>query len=208
MCDIEMDLSSCCHSIFSIPVFIYFLKMQYGPYEDNWDCYRSDETDLTQQWLAQKKKIGKHAAFVMNKPELDQVDLNAVDSLWGLFGPNHMTYDHKRQEDKDPSLSELVEKAITVLQKKDNGFVLLVEAGRIDHGHHEVIVGISTLYYISIFSERYCLGSHCFGWNCGYGYGSRDCNYYPWRQHGRNPCYCNCWSCTHHEYFWICQQGK
>jgi len=37
----------------------------------------------------------------------------------------------------DPSLSEMVEVAIKILSKNPKGFFLLVEGGRIDHGHHE-----------------------------------------------------------------------
>ncbi len=124
----------------SIIYVFYHIPVQYGPYEDTWDCYRSDETDLTQQWLAQKEDAGETAAVVMNKSELDELNLDEVDSLMGFFGQDHMSLDHERVEERDPPLNELVEKAITVLKKKGNGFVLLVEAGRIDHAHHEVQV--------------------------------------------------------------------
>ncbi len=95
---------------------------------------------MTQQWLAQKEDAGETAAVVMNKSELDDLDLDEVNSLMGFFGQDHMSYDHDRVLERDPSLSELVEKAIAVLSKNENGFVLLVEAGRIDHAHHEVKV--------------------------------------------------------------------
>ncbi|XP_042605190.1 intestinal-type alkaline phosphatase-like [Cyprinus carpio] len=36
----------------------------------------------------------------------------------------------------DPSLTEMVEKAIKILRKNSKGFYLFVEGGRIDHGHH------------------------------------------------------------------------
>jgi alkaline phosphatase len=36
-----------------------------------------------------------------------------------------------------PSLTEMAEKALEILKKNKNGFVLLVEGGRIDTAHHE-----------------------------------------------------------------------
>uniref|UniRef100_A0A8C5G465 Alkaline phosphatase n=1 Tax=Gouania willdenowi TaxID=441366 RepID=A0A8C5G465_GOUWI len=39
--------------------------------------------------------------------------------------------------DTDPSLTEMVDVAIKILRKNPSGFYLLVEGGRIDHGHHE-----------------------------------------------------------------------
>ena len=59
----------------------------------------------------------------------------------GLFAPSHMTWDMTRNKKKEPSLTEMTSKAIELLQEKsrskEKGFLLFVEGGRIDHGHHE-----------------------------------------------------------------------
>ncbi|XP_011356324.1 alkaline phosphatase, tissue-nonspecific isozyme [Pteropus vampyrus] len=55
----------------------------------------------------------------------------------GLFEPGDMQYELNRNNVTDPSLSEMVEMAIKILSKNPKGFFLLVEGGRIDHGHHE-----------------------------------------------------------------------
>ena len=52
--------------------------------------------------------------------------------LLGLFEPSHMKYDLDRQNEKDksrgePSLAEMVKKAISILNKSNNGYFLLVE---------------------------------------------------------------------------------
>ena len=49
-----------------------------------------------------------------------------------------MEYDHDRPKDKagEPSLAEMADKAIDILAKNPEGFVLLIEGGRIDHGSH------------------------------------------------------------------------
>ena len=49
-----------------------------------------------------------------------------------------MQYETDRDKDKggEPSLAEMTAKAIDLLSKNEDGFVLMVEAGRIDHAHH------------------------------------------------------------------------
>jgi len=57
-----------------------------------------------------------------------------------LFNESHMRYEMDRKNDVsgEPSLSEMTAKAIQLLEAKDKnkGYFLMVEAGRIDHGHH------------------------------------------------------------------------
>ncbi len=47
----------------------------------------------------------------------------------GLFEPSHMKYEYERKSDTggEPSLTEMVQKAIKVLKKNDKGYVLIVE---------------------------------------------------------------------------------
>ena len=47
----------------------------------------------------------------------------------GLFNPSHMHYELERQQDTagEPSLAEMTEKAIKILQRNEKGFFLLVE---------------------------------------------------------------------------------
>ena len=50
-----------------------------------------------------------------------------------------MQYEHDRANDRagEPSLAEMTRAAITRLAGDPDGYVLLVEAGRIDHAHHD-----------------------------------------------------------------------
>lgn len=45
----------------------------------------------------------------------------------GLFNPGHMEHELKRDPNNEPSLAEMVAKAIQILRRNKNGFFLLVE---------------------------------------------------------------------------------
>jgi alkaline phosphatase len=61
----------------------------------------------------------------------------------GLFERGHMEYEHDRPTDHggEPSILEMTVKAIELLEAASrggsDGYFLMVEAGRIDHAHHE-----------------------------------------------------------------------
>ena len=49
--------------------------------------------------------------------------------LLGLFETSHMNFESERLTDKagEPSIAQMVEKAIKILQKNEKGFFLMVE---------------------------------------------------------------------------------
>lgn len=96
---------------------------------------RSDGRDLTKEWL---KANGEGAAYVWNQEQLDKLDLTKTKKVLGLFDRSHMEYEADRAKDAagEPSIAEMTGKAIDILSKNENGFFLMVEAGRIDHAHH------------------------------------------------------------------------
>jgi alkaline phosphatase len=60
--------------------------------------------------------------------------------ILGLFERDHMLYETDRkitETNDEPSLTEMTTFAIEHFLKFNQGFFLLVEGGRIDHGHHE-----------------------------------------------------------------------
>lgn len=74
----------------------------------------------------------KGYSLAYNKEELAKAE---GDKLLALLSDTHVPYVLDRDE-SIPSLKEQLEKAVNVLEKNDEGFVLMVEAGRIDHGGH------------------------------------------------------------------------
>ncbi|MCO7223926.1 alkaline phosphatase [Pleionea sp. CnH1-48] len=95
---------------------------------------RTDGRDLTAEWKA-KYPAG---TYVYDQAGFNTIDTETTNNLFGLFNESHMQYEADRQNDVagEPSLTEMTEKAIQVLDNNDKGFFLTVESGRIDHGHH------------------------------------------------------------------------
>ncbi len=62
-----------------------------------------------------------------------------ASAVLGLFQPSHMLYEYDRMRDVagEPSLAEMTEFAIKHLADRPQGYVLIVEGGRIDHAHHQ-----------------------------------------------------------------------
>jgi alkaline phosphatase len=96
---------------------------------------RDDERDLAQEWVARRPR----SAFVWNAAQLRAIDPASTDHLLGAFEPEHMHFEFQRGGDAagEPSLSEMTARAIEILARNPKGFVLMVEGGRIDHGHHD-----------------------------------------------------------------------
>jgi alkaline phosphatase len=95
---------------------------------------RTDGRDLTAEW----NDMYPNGQYITDQAGFDAIDTETTERVFGLFNESHMQYEADRENDVagEPSLSEMTEKAINVLDNNDKGYFLMVESGRIDHGHH------------------------------------------------------------------------
>ncbi|MGD9739540.1 MAG: alkaline phosphatase [Bauldia sp.] len=95
---------------------------------------RTDGRDLTAEWTA----IDNNHLYVTNAEEFNAIDWASAPRVLGLFERDHMEYEADRANDTagEPSIAEMTAAAITRLSQNENGYVLMVEGGRIDHAHH------------------------------------------------------------------------
>ncbi|MDL5364468.1 alkaline phosphatase [Xanthomonas sp. NCPPB 2654] len=105
---------------------------QRDPEYDDKVGLRLDGRDLVGEW----RQRHPQGAYAWNRGQLEAAQ-NAP-ALLGLFEPDHMQFDHDRDQGAggDPSLAEMTRAAIRTLSRGNDGYVLMVEGGRIDHAHH------------------------------------------------------------------------
>ena len=94
---------------------------------------RRDGRNLIEAWRA----ANPDGAYLWHGDDLTAA-AEASGPVLGLFEPSHMQFEADRAQDpgKEPSLAEMTAFAMDRLSRKGAGYVLVVEAGRIDHAHH------------------------------------------------------------------------
>ena len=86
--------------------------------------------NLPAEWAA---RTG--GTFVRSSAELGEAPMDKP--VLGIFSPSHMTYMAERADDSsEPTLTQMTSTAIARLKDDPQGYYLMVESGRIDHGHH------------------------------------------------------------------------
>lgn len=93
---------------------------------------RKDGKDLVKEF----ERLGY--SIIKNKNEMDSFNGDSGDKVWGAFASKDMAYDIDRQSEftEQPSLAEMTKKAIEILSKNKNGFVLMVEGSKVDWAGH------------------------------------------------------------------------
>ncbi|MEZ5680766.1 MAG: alkaline phosphatase [Erythrobacter sp.] len=88
------------------------------------------DANLPAKWAAPSGGTYVESAAALASAPMDK-------PVFGLFSPSHMTYMVDRKPDSsEPTLTEMTQQAVTRLARDPDGYYLMVESGRIDHGHH------------------------------------------------------------------------
>jgi len=95
---------------------------------------RTDARDLTAEW----QLAYPDGSYIIDQAGFDAIDPDNTSRIFGLFNESHMQYEADRANDilGEPSLEDMTTKAIQILDNNKKGYFLMVESGRIDHGHH------------------------------------------------------------------------
>lgn len=90
------------------------------------------------------KRINEYAKEILEDQGIEYIheDVEAFRSydrdgrVWALFNESDLSYDIDRDDTKEPSLEEMTIKAIELLSKDKDGFVLMVEGSQVDFAAH------------------------------------------------------------------------
>ena len=95
---------------------------------------RTDGRNLVNEW----RQLYSDGSYVFDQGGFDLLDPETSSHVLALFNESHMQYESDRSNDLagEPSLAQMTDKAIRILDNDSDGFFLMVESGRIDHGHH------------------------------------------------------------------------
>lgn len=116
---------------------IKFMPNNQKDFLQNMNGSRIDNKNLIQDWQSQMRSLNKSHKFIWNASDFRDTDFKSYDHILGLMAYDNLKYEIDRNSSNEPSLEEMTLKTIDLLSKNDKGYFLLVEGGRIDHGHHE-----------------------------------------------------------------------
>jgi len=93
---------------------------------------RLDGKNLIETWKVANPK----GVYVTTDKQLSDIDFDGTDKLLGLFSDSLLPYNLESEGTETPTLTEMTQAAIKMLEKEAYGYVLLVEGANIDMGHH------------------------------------------------------------------------
>ncbi|WP_310497388.1 alkaline phosphatase [Sandarakinorhabdus sp.] len=98
---------------------------------------RDDGRDLTSEWRSRFPQ----GQYVSDAKGFRALDSKGRGPVLGLLNADHLNFETDRKSDEEPSLTEMARFAVARLAsgakaRGGKGYYLMVEGGRIDHGHH------------------------------------------------------------------------
>ena len=105
----------------------------------NFSDGRTDGQDLIAEWMEDKKSANSRYRFIDNRVDLKSLDPDMTDFILGIFNADEFEYklDIGDDDQRQPRLFEMTQKAIELLANDEEGFVLFVEAAHVDKAHHK-----------------------------------------------------------------------
>lgn len=83
------------------------------------------------------KKVLEDKGITYIEGDLDAFrNYQSTDKVWALMAKKSIEYEIDRNNDEQPSLSEMTAKAIDILSQKKEGFFLMVEGSKVDYAAH------------------------------------------------------------------------
>lgn len=91
--------------------------------------FRSDNVDLFGRFAEKGYSVCR---------TLDELNATNASRVLGAFTHDHLPFeiDRQFQSAQGPSLAELTRRGLALLSDRDGGFVVQIEAGRVDHANH------------------------------------------------------------------------
>ena len=101
---------------------------------------RTDGKNLVTEWQSKGHYVAslKQLQALQQTYKKDELSVGELKPWLGLFSSSHMEYAYQRPAEQ-PSLQQMAAAALQRLEENDQGYALVIEAGRIDHGHHDGI---------------------------------------------------------------------
>lgn len=90
---------------------------------------RTDGVNLIDEWKRDKHDRNSRYAYVSNRTSLKELieHPDDYDHVLGLFDASHCPYHLEASPEVDPTLADMTEAAVKLLQKEENGYFLFVE---------------------------------------------------------------------------------
>ena len=92
---------------------------------------RIDNRNLIDEWKQKMIRNNKRFKFVWNATDLRKSEFRNYEHVLGLMAYDHLSYETFRDPKLEPSLAEMVEKAVDLLSQNKNGYFLFVEGNQI-----------------------------------------------------------------------------
>ncbi len=114
-----------------------------------------DGESIRDDALHRVKELADQGYVIASDAQSLQAAANHATKLLGMFSASHLPYVIDRRQmnvSNVPTLAEMTTAALDVLSRRDEGFFMLVEGGRIDYGGHANDAG-TLLHEILDFDE-------------------------------------------------------